>query len=74
MTNIKINVVPKLLLLLSELTKTNSCVKKIHFEASFHCVYTFKKCKLWGRPPPPFGTSLHLDFFFNPSFMHAVEK
>ena len=28
----------KLLLLPSELTKTHSCVKEIHFEASFHCV------------------------------------
>ena len=30
--------VPKILLLLSELTKTHSCVKEIHFEACFHSV------------------------------------
>ena len=30
--------VPKLLLLLSEITKTHTCVKEIHFIASFHCV------------------------------------
>ena len=23
-----------------------------------------QKCKLWGRPPPLFGKSLHFDFFF----------
>ena len=23
-----------------------------------------QKCKLWGRPPPLFGKSLHFEFFF----------
>ena len=22
------------------------------------------ECKLWGRPPPPFGKSLHFEYFF----------
>ena len=37
MSNKKFSV-PKLNLLHSELTKTHFCVKKINFEASFHCV------------------------------------
>ena len=24
-----------------------------------------QKCKLWGRPPPLFGKSLHLNFFYD---------
>ena len=54
----------KLLLLLSELTKTHSCVK-VHFEFSFHCVDFFKMWTLESTPPP-FGKSFNFEFFLGP--------
>ena len=36
------------------------------FEASFHCVLTFLKCKLWGQPPPLLEKVYISDFFFGP--------
>ena len=42
------------------LTKHILVFKEIYFEASFHCVHTFYKCKPWG----PFGKRLHI--FWHP--------
>ena len=61
---------PKLLLMLSELNKTHSCVKEIQFKASFHCLHTLKKLKFWVDPSPFWKTSFYLDFLH--SFLRYI--
>ena len=54
--------VPKLCLLLSELTKTHSCVKEIHFEAPFTVYRLFDNFN-FGVDPTALLEKLYILFF-----------